>query len=445
MKLPSKRKYQLSGIFFRYLAGVVATFCLVLACLCLFFRKKSVAIALLLKSIRFNNNSMAIRILKNHINNVDQILYEMLGYESSLKEAATRTIVLSLPSVIDGHIRKGVLVVTFTTTFSFFIKHPQFQILNKYFVFVLEPSWAGYAVPEVLLLMLRVEHCLVQSSEAKDRVLINALFPEGVSTSFGASDWVNPAVFSPNGSPKKYDSIYVANLNPIKRAYRYIDAIARVKERVPAYRACLVCAGWGGAADDLKRYISFKGLDESIFFIPGLERKELVNVVNQSKVNILLSFKEGSNRSLFEAMFANVPVICIAENVGVNKSYINEFTGLLIPDDFLEDALVAVLDGWQSFEPRSWAMENISPIQTTKKLSKLLDCKFGGICNSGLVVKTNDPEVGYLHGKISSMEINVQIFAALTSGGEKAFLDTIAKLNLSPPCAFNDSHIADFQ
>jgi glycosyltransferase involved in cell wall biosynthesis len=432
VKLSSRHKYKIFGFFFQYLNGTVGAACLLLARMFLWSGVQSKGIDLLLKSIRFNYDSRATRLLKKLMPKVEQELFSRLGYQASPQQVAVRTIILSLPSVSEGRITKGVILVTFTTTFAFYLRHPQFRLIDKYFVFVLEPSWAGYAVPEVLLFLLRTEHCLIQSSEEKDRVLMNALFPAGVAMSFGASDWVNPDVFCPDGSPKRYDSIYVANLNPIKRAYRYIDAVANVRRHLPHYKACLVCAGWGGAADDLKTYIQSKGLGEALEFIPGLERPELVKIVNQSKVNVLLSFKEGSNRSLFEAMFADVPVICVAENIGVNKNYINEFTGLLVADTFLEDSLISMIDGWRTFQPRSWALANISPVATTRKLSELLKYKFGDACNSELAVKSNDPEVTYLQSDISSSAMIDTLLRVLNVGNENELLTSLSLLNLPP-------------
>ncbi len=435
MKLSSRWKYWVSSFFFRYCAGLVGYSFFFVARVLLSVGLRVKGLGFLLTSIRFNYSPRAIRLLSALLVDAAPIFYKMLGYQPSPKEAAIRTIVLSLPIAADSGIKKGVIVITFTTTLAFYLRHPQFDLLNKYFVFVLEPSWAGYAIPEILLFLMRAEHCLVQSSEQKDQVLLNALFPSGVATSIGASDWVNPAVFSPDGADKYFDSIYVANLNPIKRAYRYIDAVANAQAKVPHYKACLVCAGWGGATQDLIAYIAAKGLGDVIQFIPGLERRELVKAVNRSKVNVLLSFKEGSNRSLFEAMFSNVPVICLAENIGVNKSYINEFTGLLVPDIFLEDALLSFVEGWRGYSPRAWALSNISPQRTTDKLTQLLASKFGDRCNSGLAVKSNDPEVVYLDSPVSNIELNEALFQVLAQGDETQFVDYLSQLVLPAPHA----------
>ena len=120
-------------------------------------------------------------------------------------------------------------------------------------------------------------------------------------------------------------------------------------------------------------------------------------------------------------MFLDVPAICISENIGVNKSYINEFTGLLISDSFLEDALISMRENWISYRPRAWALKNISPNATTAKLANLLELKFGAICNSTLSVKSNNPEVEYLDEDIDHVEILTRLFSAIKESDEQIF------------------------
>jgi len=404
--------------YFRYGLGV-ALYVMSRALLSCGIKKKGVSV--LLKSIRFNYNDRAIRFLKKMIAKEQQVIFSLVTKGVTEEEALSRTIILSLPTRQDDVISKGVILIKFTRTFSYFQDKNWFAKMDELFVFILEPSSAGYADADILSILLKSKHCFVQASEIEDRSLLNALFPRGCALSFGSSDWVDSSIFSPLNSPKKYDSICVANLNPVKRIYRYVDSVGNiVSGGDPSYKGCLVCASYGDTdgnqLGNIEKYIKDKGLESSLELSKGLSREKLVEKLNESKTSILLSYKEGSNRTIFESMFVNIPVICISENIGVNKSYVNEFTGTLVHDMFLEDALREMKSNWENYRAREWALENISPQVTTLKLSKILETKVGPLCNTALYVKVNRPELDYFNLYGHSAESIVRpIFRALAS------------------------------
>ena len=346
-------------------------------------------------SLRYGMSDCALHLLQQVMSD-----YELSTKDYSsgveIKEASGRTIVLRWPSIEEGHIDKGILAIKFTKTFSYYLKHIDIKSLEKYFFLVLEPSWSGYADADILGFVGRANNIVVQASELEDRILLNS-FPETfVAASFGASDWVDYRLFNDLKTGKIYDSIYVANTNPIKRVRRYLEAVSRiVRYQDEKYIGCLVCASWGGAEDLVKKLIESYQLNDNLIVHFSVGRAEVVNLINQSKVNVLLSYKEGSNKSLFEAMFCNTPVICLAENVGVNKSYINESTGLLISDSLIESSLLWIKKNYSRFQPRQWAMNNITPNLTTKKLESIVCSLEGVISTRSLLVKTNNPEYSY--------------------------------------------------
>jgi glycosyltransferase involved in cell wall biosynthesis len=349
------------------------------------------------RSLRYKVRPKAISLFKNIISKYPY-LTNQVSTGITLAGAAERSIIIKWPEEKEGVISKGVIVVTFTKTFSFFIRNIDLNEINKYFYFALEPSWSGYADADIFSFYNKMKHVIVQSSEIEDRILLNSFKETFIPVSFGASDWVDTKIFKPIDSPKIYDSIYIANTNPAKRVIRYLNAIKNiVAQGNPYYVGCLVCASWGGAQELIHKIVAEYNLEKNIILKFSLSRQEVIEHLNASKVNILLSFKEGSNRSLFEAIFCNIPVICISENTGVNKSYINEYTGLLTPDAELENSLLWMKDNYFNYSPRNWAELNISPKATTQKLSAVinqLDKDFEGNEESTFI-KTNNPEVSY--------------------------------------------------
>jgi hypothetical protein len=127
-------------------------------------------------------------------------------------------------------------------------------------------------------------------------------------------------------------------------------------------------------------------------------------------------------------MFLDVPVICLSENIGVNKSYINEFTGLLVKDAFFEEALLAMRSCYKNYKPRDWALMNISPQVTTGKLSSVLDSRFGSECNSNLEIKVNSPEVEYFDKELDSLLISSKLLGRLDDNDEAGFLSAVDKM-----------------
>jgi hypothetical protein len=301
--------------------------------------------------------------------------------------------------------------------FSYYLRNIDISKLSKHFYIVLEPSWSGYFDADILCWALETkESVLIEATELLDRVALNALTSNLIPVSFGASDWVDYSIFYEQVLDKQYDSIYVANTNNIKRIIRYLKAIKNISGYSDAeYKGCLVCASWGGNEEVVRSLPKHFDIERNIEVCISLNKEELNKVINSSKANILLSYKEGSNRSLFESMFANVPVICIAENIGVNKSYINEYTGLLISDRFLEDGLLYMKDNWKKYRPKKWAFENICPEKTTEKLLALLDTRDGLDDLNDVYVKTNNPEVSYLnYPEVQFSDLNIKLLEAFS-------------------------------
>ena len=75
--------------------------------------------------------------------------------------------------------------------------------------------------------------------------------------------------------------------------------------------------------------------------------------LNQSRVNLLLSRQEGSNRSLFEGFFAGVPGLALRNNIGIPKGHFNSETGRLIGEGELAGALLDFREHWGGFRTQA--------------------------------------------------------------------------------------------
>ncbi len=317
---------------------------------------------------------------------------------SKLDLVAQRSIVLKMPVFDGATVEKGILLLTFTETSAFFHHHVDCQALLRFFYVVLEPSWSGYCDPNILFWTRYPDSpVVVQATEDLDFRFLESLESNLVPVPFGASDWVDFRLFRPvPGVGKTYDVVYVTNYNPVKRHHLLLRAIAELRD--PSYRAALVFGKWGSSRDAIHELIDHYGVRANLEIFDGLDQHEVNVLLNMSKVNVLLSRKEGSNRSIFEGFFANTPGIVLKRNIGVRKSYINERTGLLVDEHGLARALARFRTAWDRFEPRSWALENISPLRSTQKLGECirrLAMQRGEPWTGEPVPKVNVPEVTY--------------------------------------------------
>lgn len=411
-------RYFTNEIYFR-LGRAIAVMLFASAVILSMSGKKISAARLIMKSHRIRPFAATARYAMEAKLLCEEFLSPNFSDGVSLSEAAGRTIVLQYPKIANGNLlEKGIIVIAFTRTFGFYLRNIDIDLLSEHFSIVLEPSWSGYMDADILGWIYKTRRPVyVQATELTDRATLAAFGSNLIPLTFGASDWVDFKRFEPRDGNKIYDSIYVANTNPIKRTVRYVNAIRRIVKTRPPYKGCLVCASWGGGGkEELMQLVRHFGLGDNLDVFFSLKQTDLSLLLDNCKTNVLLSYKEGSNRSLFEAMYVNVPVICISENIGTNKAYFNEFTGMVVGDAFLESALIEMSEKWQDYRPRYWAINNISPIVTTKKLVDVICAREGREVDPAHVyVKTNNPELSYF-------DYPDVRFVGLTEGVISAFL-----------------------
>jgi hypothetical protein len=396
-----------------------------------FYKRAALDLAMASNRIRFNASSTVF--IKRNWKELKLIIGLLVSKGVDIEEAANRTIIILWPTFKGESIDKGILIISFTRTNSYFYRNVNLKELCKYFHIVLEPSWSGYMDPDVMFWGLQVNASVwVQATELKDRALIDSLGVNLLPLSIGASDWVDYYEFNNTGEDKIFDSVYVANTSAVKRIYRYLVALRNVVDNLDCdYKALLICASWGDRGKDVSSMIKKLRLEKVCELRFSLDKKELVIALNQSKFNILLSFKEGSNRSLFESMFCDLPVIVLLENIGTNKAYINEFTGMIVPDEALEDSLVYMKNNYKFYSPRNWAIDNITPEITTKKILDSISLRDPTInqYSTATLIKTNNPEVSYLGKKeFKFCEYNKKLLALFKIDTPKDLSNEVIKI-----------------
>jgi glycosyltransferase involved in cell wall biosynthesis len=250
---------------------------------------------------------------------------------------------------------KGVLLMKYSDTAAkVMLRYDLNKIMQDYYL-VIEPSFSGYCTAEVLSLMeLKGTKSLIQCPHKTDYDFIMRAGRSLVPVETGSNSWVDDRVFTDLSLPKEYDCIMVALWGDIKRHYLLFEAMKKIND--PSYRVCLIGGPWGRLQKDIEELAEYYGVRDRIDFFEKLPPAEVNRLLNKSKVNALLSLKEGANKAIVEGFFANVPALAMEENLAIGTSYINEFTGRLTSREKLAETLLWFCDNYTSFQHRKWAL-----------------------------------------------------------------------------------------
>lgn len=128
--------------------------------------------------------------------------------------------------------------------------------------------------------------------------------------------------------PNALVAIVVANLIPYKGHADILDALARIKSKLPAGMK-LVCIGRDeGARASLEQKANELGLKEMVRFL-GV-RNDVAPLLNAADFSILASHEEGFSNAVIEAMAAGLPMV--VSDVGGNaEAVVDGETGFVVP------------------------------------------------------------------------------------------------------------------
>lgn len=308
-----------------------------------------------------------------------------------------RSIVLKPPVVDCGRvIEKGVLLIAgcFRELFSTVDVE---KLLCSYRL-VFEPNTSGHANPDILLYSAFANHpIIVMCADDADYTFLHFLGTNLVPVKLSSSDWVNPEIFRPiEGVQKQFDAAMVAFWGRTKRHHVLFRALRDMRD--PSFRVALVGEPWEGTREEIEVLARLYRVGEQITIFEHIPPPEVNIVLNQSKVNLLLSFREGGNKAIIEGMFANIPAIVYRGLFGINREYINERTGVFVAEAELPMAMQWFRNHYLDFSPREWALSNVSPVVSAGKLNAVLRevaLKCGERWTVDIVAKCKSPELQY--------------------------------------------------
>ena len=361
---------------------------------------------LLLAAHRASRNGWLDERVASRLPEIARVSVQMASARNYGEFPRSRCLFLRAPIFGNGTlVSKGVLVVKFTATSNYFAANIDLPTLSRYFWLVIEPSWAGYADPDLLLWHCSGSPTFVQTPDARDGEFLAKLAPSFVGLPIGSSDWVDPRVFRPIDTPKRYDAIYVAGLNLTKRLHVFARAMHDARSVSGTARGALVVSSWGQASiGELRALLRWHSVSDAIEIHRDIGHSEINELLNMSRVSLMLSRKEGASRSLPESLFAGTPVILSACNIGVRRDLVNAATGTITSDRQLATTILDFGSGRFAGDPAAWARNNISPQKTIIKLAKVLrDYDGASRPTSTLWTKVNAPEMNYYDGRVAML------------------------------------------
>ena len=293
-------------------------------------------------------------------------------------------IVLKSPSRSE----KGVILVAYNyafPTFALIFDLP--KIMQKYHI-VLEPSTARYLMPEILMFKSFKEKVFMETGEPRDAEFLERFVSNAHSVPIAANWWIDSRIFKENShEPKVYDLIMVSSWLKLKRHELLFKSLKRLKDRGRLLRCALVGYPIDMTKKDILELAKKYEVENLIEIFEWISQKDIAQLYQRSKLNLLLSKREGFNRSVIEGMYCNVPCLIRKNfNFGHKYDYINERTGGYFVDAQLDVAIEKALDNLDKFESKNWVTNNG---MTAKNASLVLEKEIFGTSEGKIATKTS--------------------------------------------------------
>lgn len=136
--------------------------------------------------------------------------------------------------------------------------------------------------------------------------------------------------------------VVLSRLVPHKQIEDALDAVARLRDRIPGLHLDVVGGGWW--AQPLFDHAEELGISDAVTFHGHVDDATKHELLQHSWVNLLPSRKEGWGLAVIEAAQHGVPTIGYRSSGGLSDSIVDGVTGVLVDDvDDLVDGLYRLL------------------------------------------------------------------------------------------------------
>ena len=290
---------------------------------------------------------------------------------------------------------KGVLLIKFSETLGKMIKHADIEKLTQDYTLLIEPSWSGYCDADLMYYTQFKDPIFVETPDQGDFEFLIRLNSNLVPLAVGSGDWVDPAIAEPYlSAPKKFDLVMNSHWGKWKRHFALFQAI-----RGTGLKVALIGFSWDKrSVEDIHKLARYYGVAEQIEIFEKVPFDKVMEINAQSRYAVLLSLKEGANRAIPEAMFANTPAIVLSETVGGVQKNVSRESGRVCKQKDLKFVIQSLTSAPPSFNPRQWAVANISHKTSTEFVNRQLKANAfnnGLAWTTDIVERKNSPELAY--------------------------------------------------
>jgi len=251
-------------------------------------------------------------------------------------------IIQAAPSASD----KGVLTIAYNYAIPSFMYLFDYKEIMKRYHIVLEPSTARFLMPEILICDELTDPVYVQSGEPRDAKFLQRYSKSLVPVPIAANWWLDTRIFN-NDLPEKkaFDVIMVSTFTKLKRHYLLFEAMKKLKLKGKLLTAVLI--GYQGryTKNDIEKMAIKAGIENQVTILENLSPTEIASYYKRSKINVLLSKREGSSRTIIEGLHCGVPAM-IRQGFNFNYKYnfITSKSGAYFKDNSLAEDMLNLID-----------------------------------------------------------------------------------------------------
>lgn len=199
------------------------------------------------------------------------------------------------------------------------------ELYNDYVVIV-EPSSWGYSDLALELLLHGDNLVYVMAQDEIDFNICKKLDQRLIPMRLGAGDWIDLDSVKVQSrqvleSEKQFDVTMIASWRKLKNHKLFFQSLGEMNEKLSV---AVVGYPWGKRNSNSvkKEQLKFAPLTIMSLF-EQVPHNYVFNVLQDSKVVLMLSEREGANRGIYEALFSGCKVIILSTNRGINKDLVN--------------------------------------------------------------------------------------------------------------------------
>lgn len=231
----------------------------------------------------------------------------------------------------------------------------------------------GNELPDEVEQVARYDLCLVDEEEHVATVRAQA---RNVHVAVWDKVVNYEELFRPLDREKRYDICYVAAITRRKKHKRLFRAMAKLKDR----RLTCVCLGgttMGGIDDpghvallaELRHLAEELGV--AVEFV-GLVSQEQVNeYLNQSRIGVMCSEKDGAPRALLEYLAADLPALA-GDQLRGGQRFVTPETGLIRSRKEFHLGIAELLDTRDRYHPRAHFVRHYSFDRVMDRMARIL-------------------------------------------------------------------------